>query len=157
MSWTAYLVCSVLAVVNTGAHRQLADLCRRSLLGLRGSPPTSHPRSHVPQSLRPTQQPREGREWLVDGAEHPSQVPWDAAPGNAAVCLGSAPRLVTQTSGYVALGRGSSFQASLSHTPVTQGSAVFHTRFPLTPHSASLMEHQRLESLTPSICNNSYS
>lgn len=53
---------------------------------------------------------RQGKaEWLVDEGEHPSRMPWDATPGNAAVCLGSAPRLVTQTSGYVGLGKSSSF------------------------------------------------
>lgn len=110
LSWTAYLVCSVSAVVNTDAHRQLEDLCRRCPFGLRRSPHTSHPRSHGLQSLRPTQKPREGR--VVGGRERELWASWEDDPGCHAwkcrllprVCPSEVhPGLVAQTSGWVRL------------------------------------------------------
>lgn len=60
LSWTAYLVCSVSAVVNPDAHRQLEDLCRGRPWGPALASPRP-PRSHVPRSLRPAPQPSEDR------------------------------------------------------------------------------------------------
>lgn len=73
----SFLVCSVSAAVNTDTHRPLGDSCGRRPRGLRRSPHTSRPRSHVPQPLRPAPQPR-GRQsgcWMRGSPEPPGQVP----------------------------------------------------------------------------------
>lgn len=139
LSWTAYLVSSISAVVNTDAHRQLEDLCRRCPLGLWRLPHTSHPRSHVPQSLRPirSQGKRQSGWWTRE-----PWASWVGAQGCHAWKCRLLPRvcssIVAQTSGQVGLVKSSSFQSSLLHTPVIQGSCRIsheissHTSFCIT-------------------------